>query len=165
MPPTPPSERLPAGPRAIPAALAVMLLLAALALAVVPAPATAARADKSIVVSISQQMLWAYKGEQVVLSSYVSTGKAGFDTPIGSDVILSKLTSQTMAGVIGGEYYNVPDVPNVMYFTNGGHALHGTYWHSSFGTPMSHGCVNLPMDVAAWLFQWAPIGTPVLIVP
>ena len=58
-----------------------------------------------------------------------------------------------MEGVIGGEYYNVPDVPCVMYFTNGGHALHGTYWHSNFGTPMSHGCVNLPMDVAAWMLR------------
>jgi lipoprotein-anchoring transpeptidase ErfK/SrfK len=163
VPPTPPSERFPAGRRALASALAAALLLATLAMSGASPPA-AARAEKSIVVSISQQMLWAFKGEQVVLSSYVSTGRAGFDTPLGSYVVLSKLPSQTMEGVIGGEYYNVPDVPSVMYFTNGGHALHGTYWHNSFGTPMSHGCVNLPMDVAAWLYQWAPIGTPVIIV-
>lgn len=125
----------------------------------------AARAQRSILVSIGQQVLVAYKGDKVALSTYVSTGKAGFDTPLGNYAILSKLASQTMEGVIGGEYYNVPDVPSVMYFTNYGHALHGTYWHSSFGTPMSHGCVNLPMDVAAWLFQWAAVGTPVTIVP
>jgi lipoprotein-anchoring transpeptidase ErfK/SrfK len=124
-----------------------------------------AKAPKAIVVSIGQQMMWAYKGDLVMLNSYVSTGRAGFDTPLGNFAILSKLPSQTMAGVIGGEYYNVPDVPWVMYFTNGGHALHGTYWHSNFGTPMSHGCVNLPMDVAAWLYDWAPVGTPVMIVP
>ena len=124
-----------------------------------------AKAEKTIMVSIGQQMMWAFKGDQVVVSSYVSTGRAGFDTPLGTYAILSKIPSQTMEGVIGGEYYNVPDVPWVMYFTNGGHALHGTYWHSNFGTPMSHGCVNLPMDVAAWLYDWAPIGTPVLIVP
>jgi lipoprotein-anchoring transpeptidase ErfK/SrfK len=69
-----------------------------------------------------------------------------------------------MEGVIGGEYYNVPDVPWVLYFTNSGHALHGTYWHNNFGTPMSHGCVNLPLDVAAWLYDWAPMGTPVRVV-
>jgi lipoprotein-anchoring transpeptidase ErfK/SrfK len=125
----------------------------------------AARGHKSIVVSISQQLLIAYKSDEVALSSYVSTGKAGFDTPLGSYAILSKLPSQTMEGVVGGEYYNVPDVPSVMYFTNSGHALHGTYWHSNFGTPMSHGCVNLPMDVATWLYQWVPVGTPVTIVP
>lgn len=127
------------------------------------APA-AARAQRSIVVSIGQQVMMVYKGDEVVLSSYVSTGKAGFETPQGTYAILSKIASQTMEGVIGGEYYNVPDVPSVMYFTPYGHALHGTYWHSNFGTPMSHGCVNLPMDVAAWLYQWAAVGTPVVIV-
>jgi hypothetical protein len=45
-----------------------------------------------------------------------------------------------------------------------GHALHGTYWHNNFGTPMSHGCVNLPMDVAEWMYTWAPLGMAVLIV-
>jgi lipoprotein-anchoring transpeptidase ErfK/SrfK len=130
-----------------------------------PAASDAKLFNKKIVVSIGQQAMWAYKGDTVVISSLVSTGRAGFDTPLGTYQILSKLESQTMEGVIGGEYYNVPDVPWVMYFTNGGHALHGTYWHSNFGTPMSHGCVNLPMDVAAWLYRWAPVGTPVIVVP
>lgn len=123
------------------------------------------KGKKTIVVSLSQQMLWAYKGNTVVMSSAVSTGKAGFETPMGKYSVLTKLPSQTMAGVIGGEYYNLPDVPSVMYFTNQGHALHGTYWHSNFGVPMSHGCVNLPLDVAAWLYEWAPVGTRVLIGP
>jgi lipoprotein-anchoring transpeptidase ErfK/SrfK len=137
-----------------------------LAVATLAAPTTgSAKPQKTIVVSISQQILWAYKGDRVMLNSYVSTGRAGFDTPVGSFTVLTKLPSQTMEGVIGGEYYNVPDVPSVLYFTNSGHALHGTYWHSNFGTPMSHGCVNLPLDVAAWLYDWAPIGTRVLIIP
>ena len=59
----------------------------------------------------------------------------------------------------------MPQVPDVMYFTNEGHALHGTYWHHNFGQEMSHGCVNLPMDVAAWMYQWAPVGARVEIVP
>ncbi|MCD6030113.1 MAG: ErfK/YbiS/YcfS/YnhG family protein, partial [Thermomicrobiales bacterium] len=50
-------------------------------------------------------------------------------------------------------------------FTDEGHALHGTYWHSNFGMPMSHGCVNLPMDVAEWMYRWAPEGTPVTVIP
>jgi lipoprotein-anchoring transpeptidase ErfK/SrfK len=146
--------------------LSLLVVIVAFVATLIPIASTdAKRFDKKIVVSISQQAMWAYKGNQVVLSSLVSTGRPGFDTPLGSYAILSKLPSQTMEGVIGGEYYNVPDVPDVMYFTNFGHALHGTYWHNNFGTPMSHGCVNLPMDVAAWMYQWAPIGTPVLIVP
>ncbi len=142
----------------------VLLLLCIVSLCASP-PHLEAKAEKTIMVSIDQQMMWAFKGDQVVVSSYVSTGRAGFDTPLGTYAILTKIPSQSMEGVIGGEYYNVPDVPWVMYFTNGGHALHGTYWHNNFGTPMSHGCVNLPMDVAAWLYDWAPVGTPVLIVP
>jgi lipoprotein-anchoring transpeptidase ErfK/SrfK len=142
----------------------VVLLLAVAAVAAPVAGAAKPKAQKLIVVSVGQQMLWAYKGDKVVLSSYVSTGRNGFATPIGSYAVLTKLPSQTMEGVIGGEHYNVPDVPWVLYFTNSGHALHGTYWHNNFGTPMSHGCVNLPIDVAAWLYDWAPVGTRVLIV-
>lgn len=122
---------------------------------------------KEIVVSISSQALWAYENGELVLSTYVSTGTADTEettTPIGYHVILTKYPVQTMAGVINDEEYNVPDVPDVMYFDNDGNALHGAYWHNNFGTPMSHGCVNLPLDVAHWMYEWAPIGTPVTVV-
>jgi lipoprotein-anchoring transpeptidase ErfK/SrfK len=119
--------------------------------------------ERWVMINITLQYLWAYQGDQVLWQGYVSTGRAGFETPTGEFHVLSKLPSQTMEGVIGGEYYNVPDVPDVMYFTDFGHALHGTYWHNNFGTPMSHGCVNLPMDVAAWMYQWAPVGMRVEI--
>ena len=121
-------------------------------------------AEKWVQISISLQYLWAYQGDQVLWQGYISTGTAKFATPTGTFHVLSKLPSQTMEGVLGGEYYNVPDVPDVMYFTDRGHALHGTYWHSNFGAPMSHGCVNLPMDIAAWMYSWAPVGTAVTVV-
>ncbi len=85
-------------------------------------------------------------------------------TPVGYFSVLTKYDVQTMEGTISDEYYLVPDVPYVMYFDNLGNALHGTYWHNNFGTPMSHGCVNLPMDVAAFLYDWAPIGTAVTVL-
>jgi lipoprotein-anchoring transpeptidase ErfK/SrfK len=50
-----------------------------------------------------------------------------------------------------------------MYFTNRGHAIHGTYWHNNFGAVMSHGCVNLPLEFAEWLYAWAPVGVRVEI--
>jgi hypothetical protein len=121
-------------------------------------------APKSIVVSISQQRMWAYEGDTAVLSSLVSTGKPGFDTPIGTFSIIVKKEIEDMEGLIGGEYYNVTDVPDVMYFTDVGHAFHGTYWHNNFGAVMSHGCVNLPVDVASILYDWTPMGTPVQVV-
>jgi lipoprotein-anchoring transpeptidase ErfK/SrfK len=53
-------------------------------------------------------------------------------------------------------------VPYVMYFFEG-YGLHGTYWHNNFGHPMSHGCVNLRTPDAKWFYNWAEIGTPVLV--
>jgi lipoprotein-anchoring transpeptidase ErfK/SrfK len=133
-----------------------------------PGPGRWQTGDKEVVVSLGAQRLWAYEGEQVILTTLVSTGTAETPevaTPIGHWRILVKLPMETMTGTIDGEPYEVDDVPYVMYFTDEGHALHGTYWHNNFGTPMSHGCVNLPMDVAEWMFRWAPEGTAVTIIP
>ena len=133
-----------------------------------PGPGRWQSGAEEVVVSLGAQRLWAYEGEHTVLTTLVSTGTAETPevaTPIGQWQILVKLPMETMTGTIGGKPYEVDDVPYVMYFTNEGHALHGTYWHNNFGTPMSHGCVNLPMDVAEWMFHWAPEGTPVTIIP
>jgi hypothetical protein len=125
-----------------------------------PAPS----GGRSVVVSLSQQALWAYEDGAVIRSTYVSTGTEKFRTPPGYFTVNTKVPEQDMEGVIGGEYYNVPKVPNVLYFTNRGHAIHGTYWHENFGVPMSHGCINLPMDVAEWMYAWARVGMAVVIV-
>jgi lipoprotein-anchoring transpeptidase ErfK/SrfK len=114
-------------------------------------------------INLGSQYMTVYQGSTELLSSYVSTGREGFDTPPGTFYINSMIPSQTMEGVLGGEYYNVPDVPWVMYFTDVGHAIHGAYWHSNFGAVMSHGCVNLPIDVAEWLYGVSSVGTRVEI--
>jgi hypothetical protein len=122
---------------------------------------------KEIVVSISAQAMWAYENGELVVSTYVSTGTAEVPettTPIGYHSVIAKVDVQTMEGTISGEYYRVEDVPHVMYFDNLGNAIHGTYWHSNFGAPMSHGCVNLPLDIAAWMYEWAPVGTAVTVI-
>lgn len=128
-----------------------------------PTPRTGHGGEHWIEVNLSTQYLIAWEGDVSVNETYVSTGRPGFETPTGTFFINSKLESTDMEGVINGEYYNVPSVPWVMYFTDVGHALHGTYWHNNFGETMSHGCVNLPMDFAEWLYNWAAIGTRVEI--
>lgn len=120
---------------------------------------------RSVVVSLSQQALWAYEDGAVVRSTYVSTGTDRTPTPAGTFSVINKIPLQDMEGTINGESYFVADVPNVLYFDNEGNALHGTYWHSNFGSPMSHGCVNLPLDVAEWMYGWAPMGMPVVVLP
>jgi LysM repeat protein len=113
---------------------------------------------KRIVVSLSQQTLSAYENNQLVFSTLVSTGLARTPTPVGRFKIYAKYRAQTM---VGPGYY-LPSVPHVMYFA-GGNAIHGTYWHNNFGHPMSHGCVNASREDAAWLYQWAGIGTVVIV--
>ena len=119
---------------------------------------------RAVVVSLSQQALWAYENGKVVRSTYVSTGTERTPTPVGLFWVINKFPIETMEGTIAGEDYLVPDVPDVMYFNDQGDALHGTYWHSNFGVPMSHGCVNLPLDVAEWMYGWAPMGMAVQIL-
>ncbi|NIO43122.1 MAG: L,D-transpeptidase family protein, partial [Burkholderiales bacterium] len=57
-----------------------------------------------------------------------------------------------------GFNYVLPNVPYVMYFYKD-YAIHGTYWHNNFGTPMSHGCVNMSTADARWLYNWSSYGT------
>lgn len=111
---------------------------------------------KWIDVNLSKQLLVAYEGSTPVLTSLVSTGISIHPTVVGTFNIYVKYNSQAMSG----PGYYLPGVPYVMYFYSA-YALHGTYWHHNFGHPMSHGCVNLPTDKAQWLYNWAPIGTPV----
>ncbi len=111
---------------------------------------------KQIVVNLTEQRVYAYENGELIRSTLVSTGLWGTPTVTGDYRIYWKLTSQTMSG----PGYYLPGVPWVMYFYQG-YALHGTYWHNNFGQPMSHGCVNLPTDEAAWFFRWAEVGTPV----
>jgi lipoprotein-anchoring transpeptidase ErfK/SrfK len=114
-------------------------------------------------INLSTEYMTVYQGNTVLMETYISSGKPGFETPPGTFFINTKLPEQDMEGVIGGEYYNVPSVPDVMYFTDVGHAIHGAYWHNNFGVPMSHGCINVPMGLSTSLYNYASVGTRVEI--
>ena len=59
-------------------------------------------------------------------------------------------------GIVGDEgSFDLPGIPWVSYFTTGGVAFHGTYWHNDYGAPRSHGCVNVTSEDAKWLFRWS----------
>jgi lipoprotein-anchoring transpeptidase ErfK/SrfK len=116
------------------------------------------RRGRWIEIDLSDQRLSAWNGRSLVRAFMVSTGKRRTPTPTGTYAIQSKYRSTRMQG----EDYNVPNVPHAMFFS-GGYAIHGAYWHNRFGTPVSHGCVNMRQSNASWLYSWAPIGTPVVI--
>jgi lipoprotein-anchoring transpeptidase ErfK/SrfK/uncharacterized protein YraI len=119
--------------------------------------------EKWIEVNLSTQTMTVWRGSTKISGSLVSTGKPGFSTPTGTFYISTKYTSVTMSGCVNGECWNTPGVPWAMLFRSGGFFIHGAYWHNAFGTVRSHGCVNLPVPYAEWLYGWTPSGTRVWI--
>jgi lipoprotein-anchoring transpeptidase ErfK/SrfK len=109
-------------------------------------------------VDLSEQMLRAYDGADLVASFLVSTGIDLYPTETGQYHIYVKYLSSPMRG---DDYY-LPDVPYSLYYS-GDFSIHGTYWHHNFGTPMSHGCINMDINDAKWLYHWSSIGTLVNI--
>lgn len=122
-------------------------------------------ASKRIEVDLTNQRVYAFEGDTKVYDFLVSTGKWG-RTPTGTFAIWTKLRATRMSGGNSalGTYYNLPNVPYVMFFSNdqisrsSGYSLHGTYWHSNFGHPMSHGCVNMRIEDAEKIYYWANPG-------
>jgi lipoprotein-anchoring transpeptidase ErfK/SrfK len=111
-------------------------------------------------IDLSSQRVTAYDGDEAVRTFIVSTGTSAHPTVSGQFRVYTKLYATDMAG----PGYYLPDVPYTMYYYRG-YAIHGTYWHSNFGTPMSHGCVNLYTPDAQWMFDFASIGTLVNVHP
>jgi nucleoid-associated protein YgaU len=123
----------------------------------IPEPSTSQ--GKAIVVSTTDQRIYAFENGEMVHTHLVSTGLAATPTVLGDYNIYVKYVADDMSG----PDYFLPQVPYTMYFFQG-YGIHGTYWHNAFGRPMSHGCVNLPVGEAEWFFNWAEVGTPVRVV-
>jgi lipoprotein-anchoring transpeptidase ErfK/SrfK len=128
--------------------------------------------DKRVEVSLARQTLTAYEGDKIVLQSTISSGlnrsvpkgEIPWRTPTGTFNIFSKMPSKHMGNgdlTSDIEAYELPGVPWVCFFTQTGVASHGTYWHTNYGTPMSHGCVNMTCADSKWLFRWTtPVWDP-----
>ena len=123
-------------------------------------------------VNLSTQHAQAYQGNTVVRQMLVTTGRPGFATPTGTFYIQYRVASETMDSATVGiprsspNGYYVTGVPYTQYFDSYGDSLHGNWWSpaSAFGNyPTSHGCVGLTVADAAWMWNWATYGTPVVI--
>lgn len=104
------------------------------------------------------QMLYAFDGDELVGSFLVSTGTVLYPTRTGMYHVYAKFPFIDMQG---SDYY-LPNVPSTMFY-EGDFSIHGTYWHHNFGTQMSHGCINMDIKDAEWLYNWSQIGTLVYI--
>jgi hypothetical protein len=117
-------------------------------------------------VSILKQSMVAYEGDTPVYVTLVSTGADGLGDPKtthstvrGQFLIHTKHVTATMDSDEVGDSFDLRDVPYVQYFSEG-FAFHAAYWHASFGTPHSHGCVNISPSDSRWLFHWTDPPVP-----
>jgi len=126
----------------------------------------ASGAGKWIEVDLTNKRLYTYSGDTLVRSFLVSAGAARTPSPTGTFAIYSKFSTQTMSGAnADGSHYVQPNVPWINYFYRD-YAIHGNYWRpaSYFGNVnSSHGCVGLRTGDALWVYNWAPIGTQVVL--
>lgn len=139
-----------------------------------------AAGPKSIDVNLSRQDLTAYAGGQKVYHTLVLTGRPGLDTPLGTYQVFAKLSPTTFYSPFpqsSPNWYPPSYINYALEFKAGGYFLHDSWWHTKYGPgtqvahtdPVygeqngSHGCVSMPLAAAAWLYNWASIGTTVRI--
>jgi len=113
-------------------------------------------ADKRIEVNLRTQVVTAFEADKAVFAARCASGVAPHGTSRGNFRILLKLPGQRMTGGTAGDadFYDLPGISWVSYFTGTGIAFHGCYWHNDWGAPHSHGCVNLDSDDAKWIYRW-----------
>jgi len=149
-------------------------------------PITPLAKNKRIEIDLTKQVLRCFEGDKTVLETLCSTGiylrtennKDVWGTPKGEWSIDRKRGSRHMAGdePAAEGFYDLPGVPWVSYFHWWGVSIHGTFWHNDYGQPHSHGCINLPSEMAKWIFRWTmpivgftqqevkdPVGTQVIV--
>ena len=122
--------------------------------------------DKFLVIDTTTKRMYAYEHTVLANSFLVSAGAPATPTVLGQYKIYAKYEKQDMRGEnVDGSRYFQPDVQWINYFYKD-YAVHGNYWRplSYFGrVNSSHGCVGVVNDDAKWVYDWAPVGTPVLV--
>lgn len=127
---------------------------------------SAPTSSKWIEVDITTKRMYVYNGNSLQRTFLVSAGAPSTPTVTGTFAIYSKYTKKTMRGAnADGSNYVQPDVPWTNFFYRD-YAIHGNYWRPGYyfgNVNSSHGCVGLTVSDAAWVYSWAPIGTPVVV--
>lgn len=123
-------------------------------------PPVGVTGDRWMEVNLFEQTIAVYQGYELVFATLIASGLDPFWTQPGLFQIYEKLESTPMRGSFEADRsdaYYLEDVPWTMYFDQA-RALHGAYWRANLGFPQSHGCVNLSIGDAHWLYNWANLG-------
>jgi hypothetical protein len=134
-------------------------------------PANAPASGRWIDVNLTHQVAVAYQDRTVMYRARFSSGRPSWETSTGVFPILRRVEKETMdsASLLGLDAsranYRVEDIKWTQYFTNDGQAIHHNYWRDPalFGIPSSHGCLGMVEPDAKWLWDWATVGTPLVI--
>jgi len=131
--------------------------------------------SKAILISYTAQELWAYQDSKLVQDTQVTTGRPALPTDVGPMKVLSKDSPWKMHSPWppgSSAWYPDTVVQMVLWFTNTGEGLHDAYWQSccwgpgsQYGPNASHGCIHVPFGNEQFLFNWADVGTPVILYP
>ena len=125
-------------------------------------------ATQLVLVSVSQQMAWLCNGETTTLTTPVTTGATADgwdDTPTGTFHILARQTNRTLTLISGAKYH----VSYWLPFQGNLYGFHDAAWQTmpfgsqDYHTLGSHGCVHLPMEAMAYLYNWAAVGATVIV--
>ena len=120
----------------------------------VPKPADV-DTQKWVSVDLYEQVAIAYEGDEPVFATLISSGLAEWPTNEGLFHVYVRFTRTLMSGAYNKpDFYYLQEVPWTMYYDDQ-IALHGAYWHDGFGYRRSHGCVNMTVTDAHWLFNWS----------
>jgi hypothetical protein len=120
-----------------------------------PRPEEIGEDEYWVEVDLYEQTFAAYEGDRMVYAGLVSSGLNRWPTNEGLFQVWDRQPATKMSGAEGKvDYYFIEDVPNTMYFDDE-IALHGAYWHDRFGYKHSHGCVNMPLRAAEWIYNWS----------
>ncbi len=135
--------------------------------------------EKVVVVSLSEQQMRIYDNGKLVHTNLVTTGAPDLPTPAGIHCVQNKLYHTEFVSPYpkgSPDYYYPTPINYAMLVSDYGFYMHDAWWRAWFGKysnlphydPISfnngsHGCINMPLSDAAWVFNWVTIGTPVIV--
>lgn len=121
-----------------------------------PTPPAGVDNGRWVEINLTDQTVAVYEDNHLVFAALAATGISKMATRPGLHQVTKKVVAEHMTGAFEADrsdYYYLEAVPWTVYFDEA-RAIHGVYWRTNYGRPASHGCVNLTIPDAHWLFDW-----------